>query len=336
MKIAIVSDAWYPQINGVVTTLDKTMQSLEQRGHKVLCVHPGLFSLLIPCPTYPQIKLALFPGKRFAQTIDQFSPDCIHVVTEGPLGLACRRYCKKRNLAFTTSFTSRFDQYVHLRFKIPSTWIFRLMYWFHHISSCTMVSTVKLKQELESCGFSRVGLWPRGVDTKLFRPRNKEYLKDERPIFMYMGRIAAEKNIEDFLKLDLPGTKFAVGDGPDLSKLRKKYPHVRFPGAKTGDTLAKYLAAADVFAFPSRTDTFGLVMLEALACGVPVAAYPVRGPLDVIQPGETGYLDENLKKAALNALSLSSQACRRYAAGCSWENATDRFLDNLVCCRDCT
>jgi glycosyltransferase involved in cell wall biosynthesis len=262
--------------------------------------------------------------------LEEFCPDAIHIVTEGPVGLSGRLYCVRNRLHFTTSFTTRFDEYIHMRFHIPSPWIFALLRWFHSAASRVLISSVALREELEGRGFSHTVLWPRGVDAEQFRPRSKSFLSAPRPIFMYVGRVAVEKNIQDFLKLDLPGTKYVVGDGPELGRLRTTYPDVRFVGAKTGLELARYFAAADTFVFPSRTDTYGVVMLEALACGVPVAAYPVRGPADIVRNGETGFLDEDLQKAALQALDLDPVRCRHYALQFSWPNSAKYFINNLV------
>jgi glycosyltransferase involved in cell wall biosynthesis len=330
MKIPIVTDAWHPQISGVVTTLTRTIQELQNLGHQILSIHPNLFELTIPCPTYPRIRLVLNPVKKLSRLLDRFEPDCIHVVTEGPLGLAGRFYCTQKKYPFTTSFTTRFDEYIELRFPIPRQMTFALLRWFHSAASRVMLSSAALKEELESREFSRVALWPRGVDTELFCPRDKDFLPDPKPILIYVGRIAVEKSIEDFLQLNIPGTKVVVGDGPALLKLKNEYPQVRFVGAKVGEELACYYAAADVFVFPSRTDTFGIVMLEALACGVPVAAYPVRGPIDIINQGVTGYLDENLGKAVLQALALDPEKCREFAMQFSWRRSAERFVGNLV------
>lgn len=333
MKIAIATDAWHPQISGVVTTLSKTIEALKVLGHRVLCIHPGIFKPTLSCPTYPQIRLAVAPCHRTRRLLNQFDPDCIHVVTEGPIGLACRRYCENHRLSFTTAFTTRFDEYISLRSGIPSKHIFRLLRWFHSASSRVMVSSEALRKELGQKGIARTALWPRGVDTNLFRIRDKSFLSDPRPIFMSVGRVAVEKNIEDFLSLNLPGTKYVVGDGPARHRLEAKYPEAKFVGAKTGVELARFFAASDVFVFPSRTDTFGIVVLEALACGVPVAAYPVRGPADIVQQGVTGYLDNNLREAALHALNINGHDCRNYAMKYSWENSIQHFIRNLVSAR---
>ena len=330
MKIAIATDAWHPQISGVVTTLTQTIQELHNLGHDVNSIHPGNFKFTLPCPTYPQIRLALSPRKTLRRVLERFQPDAIHIVTEGPIGYACRQYCCENRLNFTTAFTTRFDEYISMRFFIPSRFIFGLLRWFHAAAARVMISSVPLKEELECRGFKNTVVWPRGVDTDLFRMRDKSFLSDPGPTFLYVGRVAIEKNIEAFLELDLPGTQYVVGDGPALDKLRAAYPRVRFVGAKQGIDLARYYAAADVFVFPSRTDTFGIVMLEAMACGVPVAAYPVRGPIDIVQPGETGCLSDNLQDAALKALTIDPANCRKFALQFSWKKSAQHFIENLV------
>ena len=329
MKIALVSDAWHPQINGVVMTLTHTRDQLRRLGHEVLVVSPNEYRT-VPCPTYPEIRLSLFPGRKLARTLTAFAPDAVHIATEGPLGLAARNWCRREDRPFTTSFHTRFPEYVQLRTRLPLAVGYAVMRWFHEPATKVMVATTALRDELAAEGFRNLGLWSRGVDVDLFRPREKSFLPDPRPIFMYMGRVAIEKNITAFLDLDLPGTKYVVGGGPDLTTLRAKYPAVRFTDYKVGEALAQHLAAADVFVFPSRTDTFGLVVIEALACGVPVAAYPVRGPADIIEQGVTGYVDDDLRAAALNALTLNPAACRLAARRYSWEACTHQFLAHLA------
>ncbi|ALG68256.1 glycosyltransferase family 4 protein [Beggiatoa leptomitoformis] len=328
MKILIVSDAWLPQINGVVRTLLTTKQILESMGHQVLMVTPDLFKT-IPCPTYPEIRLALRPTPRVAELIRVFDPDTIHIATEGPLGLSARSFCYKQQKRFTTSFHTKFPEYVNARFGIPIRWSYHLLRWFHGLSSRVMVATQSLRQELEVQGFKNLAFWSRGVDIELFRPQAKRFLLDARPISLYVGRVAVEKNIEAFLKLNLAGTKYVVGQGPQLESLKQQYPTVRFVGAKTGEELSRYYAAADVFVFPSRTDTFGLVLLESLASGTPVAAYPVSGPLDVIGKSGAGCLDENLETAVQQALTIPAEHCRHHAEQYSWQTCTQQFLSNL-------
>jgi glycosyltransferase involved in cell wall biosynthesis len=325
MRIAIVSDAWYPQINGVVNTLSRTRDTLERLGHAVEVIGPDRFRT-VPLPSYPEIRLAVLPGRKLRALLDAVQPDAVHIATEGPLGWAARRWCLQRRLRFTTSFHTQFPEYVWLRTRIPLSLGYRVMRTFHGAAATVMVATPTLHERLTRWGFGNLGYWSRGVDSELFQPRDKSYLDLPRPIFMYMGRVAIEKNIEAFLKLDLPGTKVVVGGGPDLEMLKREYPTVRFTGYKLGLELAQHLAAADVFVFPSRTDTFGLVVIEALACGVPVAALPVQGPVDIIIPGVTGFLSEDLRQAALDALKLDPQRCRAEAMKYTWEACTRQFL----------
>jgi 1,2-diacylglycerol 3-alpha-glucosyltransferase/glucuronosyltransferase len=333
MKIAIVTDAWLPQVNGVVTTLRRTATALERFGHDVRVFSPEGHRT-IPCPTYPEIRLALWPGKRLAAELDAFAPDAIHAATEGPLGMAAARYCAARRLAFTTSYHTQFPQYVRRRVPIPVLLTYALLRRHHSMARRTLVATEQQRRELVAHGFRNVVLWSRGVDSELFRPRGREHLRQPRPIFAYMGRVAVEKNIEAFLGLDLPGSKVVIGDGPDRPVLESRYPSAAFVGFKFGIELAEALSSADVLVFPSRTDTFGLVMLEAMACGTPVAAYPVTGPIDVVARGVTGVLDEDLGKAAIAALALDREACRRAASEWTWERASAQFFGHLVRARD--
>lgn len=328
MKIAIVTDAWLPQTNGVVTTLNRTGTCLRQMGHEVLFVTPEKFRT-IPLPTYSEIRLSLFPYAKVARMLDMFAPEAIHIATEGPLGSAARRYCRRRRLKFTTAYHTRFPQYVRMRVPIPVSVSYAFLRRFHRQAERTMVPTESIRQELSNRGFSNVVIWSRGVDTDMFRPGDRDYLQVPRPVSMFVGRVAVEKNIEAFLSLDLPGSKFVVGDGPDLQALSRKYPDVTFAGYKYGEDLVRHIAAADVFVFPSRTDTFGLVMLEAMACGVPVAAYPVAGPIDVVQQGVTGVLNDDLGQAVTGALKLNSGDARRYAEQHSWMMASRQFYSHL-------
>jgi glycosyltransferase involved in cell wall biosynthesis len=326
--IAIVTDAWHPQVNGVVTTLGRTKAGLEALGHRVFLLSPSLFPTL-PCPTYPEIRLALARRGRVYRLLDGAGAAAIHIATEGPLGLAARRYCLRRGRCFTTSFHTRFPEYVKLRFGVPLGLTYRFLKWFHRPAHRVMVATPSLKSDLARHGFERLGLWSRGVDTELFRPYPKDYLDAPRPISMYVGRVAVEKNLEAFLGLSLPGTKYVVGAGPALERLRAQYPKARFAGFRSGYDLARHVASADVFVFPSRTDTFGLVLIEAMACGVPVAAYPVPGPQDVVRQGVTGCLSEDLGKAVQGALGMGAEACREHALAFSWPASTQQFLHNL-------
>lgn len=329
MKIAIVTDAWLPQINGVVTTLRQTVAVLRENGHEVKVISPDGFKT-VPLLTYPSIRLAVGARRGVTERLDQFAPDAIHIATEGPLGYAARGYCLRNHLRFTTAYHTQFPEYVRLRAPVPIAWTSALLRWFHAPAEHTMVSTETQRATLQKRGFGRLATWERGVDTHLFRPRDKKFLAGPRPIFLYTGRVAVEKNIEAFLGADLPGTKYVVGDGPDLARLQQHHPEVRFVGSKQGEELARHMAAADVFVFPSRTDTFGIVMLEAMACGVPVAAYPVTGPIDVVQHRVTGFLSGNLAGAALAALALDGRKARDYALQRTWEKATQQFFCNLA------
>jgi glycosyltransferase involved in cell wall biosynthesis len=330
IKVLIVTDAWHPQVNGVVRTLEILGDELRARGHDARYVTPEN-RITVPMPTYPEIRLSLFPRRYLEEAIRDFHPDAIHIATEGTLGLSARAICLKWNLSFTTSFHTRFPDYVHARFPfIPVRAIFRALRWFHAPALAIMVATPSLKAELEHYGFTNVKLWARGVNVGLFRPRGKSALAFPRPIFLFVGRIAVEKNVEAFLALDLPGTKVVIGEGPQRSELERRYPKTEFLGVKTGEDLARYYAASDVFVFPSRTDTFGLVLLEALASGVPVAAFPAQAPKDVIGRAPVAVLDEDLRAACLRALSIAPETCRRFALNHSWEACTDQFLANLA------
>ena len=328
MRIAIVTDAWRPQVNGVVVSLERLTAEFRGLGHDVRIFSPDLFATL-PCPGYAEIRLSIAPGRKLARLIGAYAPDTLHIATEGPLGLAARRYGLVRGLSFSTSFHTRFPDYVEARIGLPSAIGYAALRWFHRPSQAVMVSTKSLRHELSQRGFTNLRPWSPGVDTELFRPQPKDLFGWRRPIFLYVGRIAVEKNIQAFLDLDLPGSKVVVGDGPMFDELRRRYAEVHFVGAKFGDDLARHYAAADVFVFPSRTDTFGLVQLEALACGIPVAAYPVTGPLDVIDGSGVGCLDKDLARAARSALAISPESCRAFAMKFSWHNCATQFLAHL-------
>jgi glycosyltransferase involved in cell wall biosynthesis len=328
MRILIVSDAWLPQVNGVVRTLTRTVEELSDLDHETRVISPDLFSTL-PCPTYAEIRLALKPQRRLTRLIDSFQPCAIHIATEGPLGLAARRYCLRRGLPFTTAFHTRFAEYVKARVGMPLPVVYAALRRFHAPASGVMVATASLERDLALRGFRNLRRWTRGVDTELFRPRDKSFLDLPRPIHLYVGRIAVEKNVEAFLRLDLAGSKLVIGGGPQLADLSRRYPNVRFAGPQYGEDLARYYAAADVFVFPSRTYTFGLVLLEALASGLPVAAFPVPGPLDVVDGASVGCLEEDLASAARRALAISPEACRAYALQFSWRRCAEQFLANL-------
>lgn len=329
MRILLVTDAWAPQVNGVVRTLERIKQECEALGHAVRVISPDQFRT-VPCPTYPEIRLALRPGKSIGATLDQWRPDCVHIATEGPLGLAARRQCLRRGLAFTTSYHTRFAEYLNARAPIPLAVGYAWMRWFHGRSSGVMVATRTIRADLEARGFANLKDWSRGVDTELFRPDREPALALPRPVYLCVGRVAVEKNLDAFLSMPLAaGSKLVVGDGPQLAALRARYPDATFAGARFGEDLARHYVSADVFVFPSLTDTFGLVLLEALASGVPVAAHPVPGPLDVIGGSGCGVLDHDLARAAERALEIPRQHCRDHALRFSWRHCAEQFIDNL-------
>ncbi len=331
IRLVIVTDAWKPQVNGVVTTLGKTQDTSIQLGHQVHVINPSECKT-IACPTYPEIRLALGARNHVEKQITDFQPTHIHIhiSTEGPLGQAARKYCLRDKLAFTTSYHTQFPEYIRERLPIPLSISYKYFRHFHSKAACTMVGTPHQRKILQQRGFKNISLWTRGVNTNIFKPRDKHYLDYPRPIWIYAGRVAVEKNIEAFLSLDLPDTKVVIGDGPATVGLQQKYPGVKFEGYKFGEDLATYIASGDVFVFPSLTDTFGVVMLEAMACGLPVAAFPVTGPRDVVRDGVTGILNENLQAAALEALTLNPQDCINQALQYTWEQATQQFLNNLT------
>ena len=328
MRLTIVTDAWFPQVNGVVRTLSTTGEELRAMGHEVSFITPSDFKT-IPCPTYPEIRLAVLPNRKMARMIDDAQPSAIHIATEGPLGHAARAYCLKRGLPFTTAYHTKFPEYIHARTRMPLSWSYAVMRRFHKPSQGVMVATDSLRRELESWGITNVKSWTRGVDIDLFHPR-PSILDLPSPIQMYVGRVAVEKNIGAFLSLDGPGTKVVVGDGPQRADLERKHPDVVFVGAKSGEELAQHYASADVFVFPSRTDTFGLVLIEAMASGVPVAAYPVPGPLDVVGDSGAGVLDEDLGLAVERALAIDREIPRSHALNFTWRRCAEVFLANLA------
>ena len=332
VKILIATDAWLPQTNGVVNTLRQTVAALGTLGHDVEMVTPALFRT-VPCPSYPEIRLSLFPGAKAREILDRFDPDAVHIATEGPIGVAMRRLCLARNMPFTTSYHTQFPEYLRRRAPIPLQWSYAAMRRFHGAATRCMVSTPSMQAQLEQRGFHNIVRWQRGVDTQLFQPRPKDFLLFARPIALYVGRLAVEKNIDAFLRMSWRGTKVIVGDGPDRERLQQRYPDAVFRGYRFGEDLARHMAAADVMVFPSLTDTFGLVNLESMACGVPVAAFPVPGPVDVIDDGVTGALDWDIAAAARRALKLSPANCRRRAEAADWQANTRQFVSNLVDCR---
>lgn len=332
-RISVVTDAWYPQPNGVVRVMGTVVERLKPLGHEVQVISPNLFTTL-PCPTYPDIRLSLFPGRRVAEMLDAFAPNAIHIATEGPLGAAARRYCMARGLPFTSAYHSKFPEYIHARAPfIPIGLLYRWIRGFHAPSARVMVPSHSVHDELAAKGFANLRPWSHGVDTDVFKPGPKDFLDHlnlPRPIFMFLGRVTVEKNLPAFLNLDLPGSKVVVGSGPARESLMAKYPKVPFFIANGDADLARYYNAADVFVFPSLTDTFGLVMLEALACGVPVAAFPVTGPKDVIGGSGVGVLDNDLARAAIQAQAIDPAPCREHALKFSWDAVVSEFLDYLA------
>ncbi|WP_413709961.1 glycosyltransferase family 4 protein [Rhizobium sp. Rhizsp82] len=330
-RLVIVTDAWHPQVNGVVRSIENTNRELARMGVDVSMVTPERFNS-IPCPTYPEIRLSITSYRRVAREIEKHKPSYVHIATEGPLGLTARRWCLKNRMPFSTSYHTRFPEYVSARLPVPKSWLYAFVKWFHNSGAGCMVATPSLARELSEKGIRNLMPWSRGIDASQFHPAELEETPFglQRPVFMTVGRVALEKNLPAFLDLDLPGSKVVVGDGPARAELSKRYPDVLFTGLKFGTELADIYAQADVFVFPSLTDTFGNTILEALASGVPVAAYPVTGPLDIIgDEGEVGALDEDLRAACLAALSASRDKARELALTYSWEAATQQFINNI-------
>jgi len=330
-RVLIVSDAWRPQVNGVVRTLATVAGELTEMGHTVEVIGPDRFRTL-PMPTYPDIRLAVLPRRKLTRMIEAFAPDALHVATEGPLGAAARAWALRRDLAFTTSFHTKFPEYLQARTGLPTGPFYAWLRRFHGAGSGTMVATQSLHDDLQARGFQHLRSWTRGVDLTLFKPEPREQFGLKRPVFLYVGRVAIEKNIRAFLDLDLPGSKVVVGGGPQLAKLKRQYPGVTFTGPRFGEPLARAYAGGDVFVFPSLTDTFGLVLLEALACGTPVAAYPVTGPMDILAgtDGRIGAVDADLRTACLRALDADRAACRAHAERYSWRACAELFLAHLT------
>jgi len=335
MRILIATDAWHPQINGVVRVLETTAQHLRQIGHVVEVISPDQFPT-VPAPSYPEVRLAVLPGRRLARLIEEFAPDAIHIPVEGPIGLAARRYCLRRKLPFSTSYHTRFGDYFQHRLGLDPDYGHVFQRWFHNAGSSIMVQTPSLEAELAARGYRNIRRWGRAVDTDLFYPCrddpdfDPDFLGLPRPIFLYLGRVSAEKNLEAFFTLDLPGSKVVVGDGPGLAGYKRAYKDVHFLGYRTGPDLARHFSAADVFVFPSRFETFGLVVLEALACGTPVAALPVAGPADILGDRPHGVLSEDLRSAALKALEIDRAGCREFALTFSWAECTRQFESSLI------
>ena len=330
-SIAIISDAWHPQTNGVVRTLSTTCEVLRSWGHQVTVISPEGYPS-IPAPTYPEIRLALTAPGAVGRQLARIAPEAVHIATEGPLGFAARRYCLSRKVPFTTAYHTQFPDYLARRTGLPASAFWPYIRWFHRPAQRIMVATETIRAQLREQGLSQLTHWSRGVDLGCFSPKAPapaEYAQAEGPILLYVGRIAVEKNIEAFLACDYPGTKVVVGDGPARAALEAKFPEARFLGKKSGVELAGCYAGADVFVFPSRTDTFGLVMIEALACGTPVAAFPVAGPLDIVTD-DVGALSEDLGRAIDAARYCNRARCAAYGASFSWEAATRQFLTGLV------
>ena len=328
MKILVATDAWHPQVNGVVQTLTMMSHATKALGVEMVFLTPQSFRT-VAMPGYGDIRLALPRPATIARLIEEAKPDAIHIATEGPIGMLVRRYCRARGIGISSSFHTRFPEYVSARLPVPEAWVWTALRWFHSLSGSVMAATPALVQELSERGFGNVRIWPRGVDARLFRPRIID-LCFPRPVFLSVGRLAVEKNLEAFLELDLPGTKVVVGDGPQRANLQRRYRDAVFLGEQFGEQLAETYAAADAFVFPSRTDTFGLVLLEALASGVPVAAFPVTGPRDVIGNAPVGVLNDDLREACLAALTLSRDDCRAFALERSWEASAQAFLNNVL------
>ena len=327
MKILIVSDAWEPQVNGVVRTLKMTRRELELKGHCTELISPLGFRSL-PCPTYPEISLALTTRREVERRIDDFAPDCLHIATEGPLGWLARSIALRRGWPFTTAYHSRFPEYVKARCGVPLAWSYALLRRFHNAATFTLAPTPAIVADLAARGFRGARLWSRGVDQQLFNPAGERDEVDQRPAFLYVGRIAIEKQVDEFLRLDLPGEKWVAGEGPERARLQTRFPQARWLGVLDGAALARLYRSADVLVFPSVTDTFGLVMAEAMACGTPVAAFPVPGPIDVVGAGG-GVLDTDLRQACLQALALPREAVRRHAEQFTWSVAAEQMLAAL-------
>ncbi|HTT14082.1 MAG TPA: glycosyltransferase family 1 protein [Burkholderiaceae bacterium] len=332
MKILTVTDAWHPQVNGVVRTIEATRRECESLGHQTAVISPRNF-FTAPCPRYPEIRLSLLPYRGVARFIGLHRAAqqelAIHIATEGPLGQAARRYCLRHGLPFTTAYHTRFPQYLNAMFGVPERWVYRFLRWFHGAATRVLSPTPEVDRELAQAGLTNVARWTRGVDLDVFKPQSGEaplVAGCPRPRFLYVGRVSVEKNLEGFLNLDLPGTRIVAGEGPALPRLQKRFPDVRFVGILSREELAALYSSVDVFVFPSRTDTFGLVMLEALACGTPVAAFPVQGPLDVVGNSDAACLSEDLRGAALRALRIPRERCRVHAERFSWRAATEQFL----------
>lgn len=332
MRILIGTDAWLPQVNGVVRTLANLTAELRALGHDIELVSPADFRT-IACPTYPEIRLAWARRQALQERLRRFDPDVVHIATEGPIGVQLRAVCLASGIRFTTSFHTRFPEYVRSRAPVPVSLSYALLRRFHQPATTCLVTTEAMRRDLAGRGFQRVSTWTRGVDLSQFRPIEPVVLDLPRPVFMTVSRLAPEKNIESFLDLDLPGSKLVVGDGPSLASLRRRYPHVHFAGAQSGEDLVRHYAAGDVFVFPSRTDTFGIVLIEALACGLPFAAFPEPGPTEIAGGRRVGVLSAHLRDACLSALRIDRSATVRRAADFTWRACAEDFLLAAESCR---
>lgn len=328
MRVLIATDAWRPQVNGVVRSLEHLAREAPALDAEIHFLTPDAFRTM-PMPTYKEIRLALAMPWHVRRIIDQVKPDFIHIATEGPIGLSARHVCLADKHTFTTSYHTRFPEYIAARAPVPERWSYAAIRRFHNAGAATMVSSPTLESDLAARGFRNLVRWSRGVDAHVFYPRAEKPLNFPGPVFLYVGRVSVEKNIETFLATDLPGSKVIVGDGPARAQLAARYPDAHFLGVKTGEELAAVYASADVFVFPSVTDTFGIVLLEALASGLPIAAFPVMGPVDVVGDSGTGVLDNDLRTAALAALDIPRDLCRAHALTFSWEASARQFLDNI-------
>ncbi len=331
IRLLIATDAWEPQLNGVVKTMQRTIGMMRERGAEIALIEPGQFPRF-PLPGYAEIPIALPRPSRIARVFADLRPTHLHIVTEGPIGWMTRRHALRNGLAFSTAYHTRFPEYLRQRMPVPLSWSYAFMRAFHNAGNATLVTTPSMERELTSRGFLNLRAWSRGVDLSLFSPdkRSGTTLDLPRPIFLSVGRLAPEKNLDAFLSLDLPGTKVVAGDGPDRDRLSRTYPNAVFLGARPHAELASIYAAADVFVFPSLTDTFGLVLVEAMASGLPVAAFPVSGPIDVVGESGAGVLGDDLRAAAMGALQIDRGICRKHAMRFRWEAATDQFVSGLV------
>lgn len=334
MRIMLVTDAWEPQVNGVVRTLSRTVKELRELGHDVQMVTPADGYKTVPLPTYPEIKMALFAKDDIEDRFEAFEPEAVHIATEGTLGLAARRICIQHRFPFSTSYHTQYPEYVSARFPIPVSWGYAFVRWFHNMAGRVMVATPTMRDLLVSRGFKNLALWTRGVDTEMFNPSLRTPDRGplagiEGPIFLYVGRVAIEKNVEAFLKAELAGTKVVVGDGPARADLEARFKDALFLGAKFGGELAACYANADVFVFPSHTDTFGLVILEAMATGTPVAAFVAPGPQDIIPGSNAGMIGPDLAANIADCLTLDRAQVRAYAETFSWRACAEQFLTNL-------